>query len=237
MVDYTLFYDPEDGKMHKGYGREEREQLVDVKIGEAVEMDGFSGNGKELILNGFKFETKADIALVVPGDTTIVLESGENTLRVLPEGPDANVAALYTKGNLTITGGEGKLICDATFTTKETTLWTRCICCRYGDLTISGGYIEAHCGSCSRNGGAIYAGGRLYGGENGEQENGAITITGGTIIGNSIPQTIRATNTKLTIGPNSVVENAVEFAGSEEEWHGDCLAQADTSKDVKIYFK
>ncbi len=236
MNDYTLFYLPDDGKMHRGRGREEKEQLVDVEIGEVIEMEGFRGNGKELILTGLVFETSADIALVVPGDTTIVLESGTSVLRVLPDGPNANTATLYTKGNMTITGGEGTLLCDATHTTKETTLWSRCICCRYGDLTITGGHIEAHCGPCSRNAGAIYAGGRLFGGENGEQENGAITITGGTVIGASIPQTIRATNTKLTLGPNSVVENAVEFSGSAEEWHGDCLTQADTAKDVVISF-
>ena len=51
------------------------------------------------------------------------------------------------------------------------------------------------------------------------------------------PQTVRATNGKLTIGPNSVVENAVEFAGSEEEFHGDCLSMEDETRDVIVSFK
>jgi len=51
------------------------------------------------------------------------------------------------------------------------------------------------------------------------------------------PQTVRAANNKLTIGPNSVVENAVEFAGSEEKFHGDCLSMADETKDVVVSFR
>ncbi|MGM9606563.1 MAG: hypothetical protein ACI3XJ_03550 [Oscillospiraceae bacterium] len=236
IKNYTLFYNAEDCKMYAGSCREEKETLVDVEIGEAVEIDGYRGEGNNLILTGLHFETSADIALVVPGGTTIVLESGTSILRVLPDGPNANTATLYTKGNLTFSGGEGTLINDATHTSVETTLWSRCICARYGNITITGGRIEAYCGPCSRNAGAVYAGGRLFAAEYGEQENGAITITGGTVIGSSIPQSIRATNTKLTIGPNSVVENAVEFAGSAEEWHGDCLAQTDVSKPVVIRF-
>lgn len=235
-ANYTLFYNAEDGKMYAGSCREEREALVDVQIGDAVEIDGYRSEGNKLILTGLQFETTADIALVVPGGTTIVLESGTSILRVLPDGPNANTATLYTKGNLTFTGGEGTLINDATHTTVESTLWSRCICARYGDILIEGGHIEALCGPCSRNAGAVYAGGRLFCVENGAEENGAITITGGTIIGASIPQSIRATNTKLTIGPNSVVENAVEFSGSEQEWHGDCLAQVDVTKPVVVRF-
>lgn len=237
VADYTLFYSWEDGKMHKGKGREEKEKLVDVEIGEVVEMDGFRGKGSTLVLTGFEFTTSADIALVVPGGTTIVLESGTSALRVVPSGPNANTATLYTKGDLTITGGEGTLLNDATHTTVETTLWSRCVCCRYGNLTVTGGRLEAHCGPCSRNAGAFYAGGRLFAAEYGEQENGAITITGGTLVGWSMPQTVRATNTKLTIGPNSVIENALEFSGSAEEFHGDCLTPADQSKDVVVSFR
>lgn len=237
IANYTLFYNAEDGKMYAGSCREEKEALVDVQIGSAVEIGGYRAEGKRLVLTGLQFRTSADIALVVPGGTTIVLESGTSTLQVLPDGPNANTATLYTKGDLTFTGGEGTLINDATHTSAETTLWSRCICARYGNILIEGGHIEALCGPCSRNAGAVYAGGRLFAAERGEQENGAITITGGTVIGSSVPQSIRATNTKLTIGPGSVVENAVEFAGSEEEWHGDCLAQADVSKPVVIRFQ
>lgn len=236
VANYTLFYRPEDGKMYAGTCREEKEALVDVQIGDAVMIDGYRGEGLNLILTGLEFETTADIALVVPANTHIILESGTSILRIRPEGPNANTATLYTKGNLTFSGGEGTLINDSTYTKKETTLWSRCICARYGDITITGGRIEAYCGPCSRNAGAVYAGGRLFGGENGENENGAITITGGTVIGASIPQSIRATNTKLTIGPNSVVENAVEFSGCAEEWHGDCLAQVDVTKPVIVRF-
>lgn len=237
IKDYTLFYSAEDGKMHKGHCREEKERLVGVEIGEAVEIGGFRGEGSTLVLAGFEFTTSADIALVVPGGTTIVLESGVSSLTVVPDGPDANTATLYTRGDLTITGGEGTLINDATHSSVETTLWSRCICCRYGNLTISGGTVIAHSGPCSRNAGGFYAGGRLFAKEYGEEENGAITITGGVVKGMAKPQTVRATNTKLTIGPHSVVENAVEFAGSEEEFHGDCLSMADETKDVVVSFR
>ena len=233
MENYTLFYCG-DGTFRRGSCREEREQLVDVQLGGTVAPAGIRGEGSTVTMTGFTFETSADIALVVPGGTTLVLERGVSTLRIVPAGPDANTAALYSSGDLTITGGEGTLVCDATATSAETTLWSRCICARYGDLTITGGHIVAHCGPCSRNAGAVYAGGRLFGGEN---EHGAITITGGTVRGMSKPQTIRATNTLLTIGPNSVVENAQEFAGSAEEFHGDCLSMADETSDVVVFFR
>lgn len=233
MENYTLFYCG-DGTFRKGVCREERERLVDVQLGERIAPSGIRGEGSVVTMTGFTFETTADIALIVPGGTTLVLESGVSTLRIVPAGPDANTAALYASGDLTITGGTGTLICDATATAVETTLWSRCICARYGDLAITGGSIVAHCGPCSRNAGAVYAGGRLFGGEN---EHGAITITGGTFRGSSIPQTIRATNTLLTIAPNSVVENAKEFAGSDEEFHGDCLSMRDETRDVVIFFR
>ncbi len=235
--DYTLFFNPEDGKMHKGHAREEKEKLVDVEIGEAVEMKGFRAEGNVLYFTGFEFTTSADIALVVPGGTRIHLVDGVSKLMVVPDGPNANTATLYTKGDLEISGDRGTLINDATHSTPETTLWSRCICCRYGNLTISGGTVIAHSGPCSRNAGAFYAGGRLFAAEYGEEENGAITITGGKVIGMAKPQTVRATNTKLTIGPRSMVENAVEFAGSEEEFHGDCLSMKDETKDVIVSFK
>lgn len=237
IYDYTLFYDSLDCRIHKGKCREDKERLVDVEIGEVVEIAGFRGEGSTLVLTGLEFTTSADIALVVPGNTTIVLESGVSSLTVIPAGPNANTATLYTKGDMTITGGKGTLINDATHTSVETTLWSRCICCRYGNLSIKGGTIIAHSGPCSRNAGAFYAGGRLFANEYGEEENGAITITGGLIKGMAKPQTVRATNTKLTIGPHSVVENAVEFSGSEEEFHGDCLSMADETRDVVVSFK
>ncbi len=237
VFDYTLFYNSEDGLMHKGKCREEKERLVDVEIGEAVEIGGFRGEGSTLVFTGFEFTTSADIALVVPGGTTIVLESGVSTLMVVPAGPDANTATLYAKGDITITGGEGTLVNDATHSSPETTLWSRCICCRYGNLTVTGGKVIAHSGPCSRNAGAFYAGGRLFAAEYGEQENGAITITGGELCGMAKPQVVRATNTKLTIGAGSIVENAVEFAGSDEEFHGDCLSMKDDTKDVVIRFR
>ncbi len=236
VKNYTLFYHAGDGKLHQGSCREEREALVDVCIGEPVEIAGYRGEGRKLILTGLQFETSADIALVVPADTTVVLESGVSLLKVHAKGPEANVAALYVKGNLTIDGGEGRLICDTTSTTAENCLWSRCVCVRYADLTITGGHLEAYCGSCSVRAGALYAGGRLFSGDNGESENGAITITGGSVTAAAVPHTIRATNTKLTIGANSLVENSGEFAGSAEEWHGDYLAQADPAKPVVIRF-
>lgn len=237
IPNYTLFYNAEDGKMHAGSCREENEALVDIDIREPVEIAGYRGEGRTLILTGLEFETSADIALVVPADTTLVLESGVSILKVDPASPVANVAILYVKGNLTITGGEGRLICDATSTRAETCSWSRGICVRYADLTMTGGQLEVYCGDCSVRAGALYAGGRLFSGENGENENGAITITGGRVTAAAAPHTIRATNTKLTLGPHSVVENSNEFSGSAEAFHGDYLAQADPAKPLAIHFE
>lgn len=219
--------------MHAGTGREDKEVLVDVNVGDVVEIEGYRGEGLTLTLTGLQFETTADIALVVPGGTTIVLEGGENHLAVQALGADANAAVLYSQGDLTITGGEGKLICDATKTVADNCTWSRGICARYGDLTITGGYVEVHCGDCSRRAGAYYAGGRLYGGD---AQKGAITISGGTLMGTSIHNVIRATEDLLTIGAGSKVENSNEFSGSAEEWHGSFVDQADKSKPVVISF-
>jgi hypothetical protein len=237
IANYTLFYNAEDGKLHAGSCREENEALVDVSVGEVVDISGYRGEGKRLVLTGLTFETSADIALVVPADTTIVLESGVSTLKVDPTSPTANVAILYVKGDLTITGGEGKLICDASCTKAENCSWSRGICVRYADLTVTGGELEVYCGDCNVRAGALYAGGRLFSSENGESENGAITITGGRVTAAAVPHTIRATNTKLTIGPNSIIENSNEFAGGAETFHGDYLAQADPAKPVVICFQ
>jgi len=232
--DYTLFYCVEDGKLHKGSCREENEVLQDIVMGEVVEMDGYHASGLELTLTGLQFETTADIALVLPGDATIVLESGISRIQVHARGPEANVAAVYTNGDLTITGGDGTLICDTTSTTAENCLWSRCICARYGDLTISGGNLEAYCGQCSVRAGAVYAGGRLFGGE---RQRGAITITGGRVSACAVPHTIRATNDKLTIGKGSIIANSGEFSGSAEQWHGSYLAQVDLTKNIEISFE
>lgn len=233
VKDYTLFYNAEDGKMYAGTCREDKEVLVDVNVGDVVEIDGYRGEGLTLTLTGLDFETTADIALVVPGGTTIVLESGQSRLAVHGRGADANAAVLYSKGDMTITGGEGKLLCDATKTVADNCTWSRGICARYGDLTISGGYVDVRCGDCSRRAGAYYAGGRLYGGD---QQKGAITITGGTLVGTSIHNVIRATEDLLTIGAGSKVENSNEFSGGPEEWHGSFIDQADKSKPVVITF-
>lgn len=230
---FTLFYNEEDGKMHAGTCREDKEVLVDVLIGDVVEIKGYRGDGKTLFLSGLDFETTADIALVVPGGTNIVLESGENRLSVLAQGEDANAAVLYSQGDMIISGGEGKLLCDASKTRAENCTWSRGICARYGDLTISGGCVEVRCGDCSRRAGAYYAGGRLYGGAN---QKGAIIITGGNLIGTSIHNVIRATENQLTIGAGAKVENSNEFTGSTEEWHGSFIDQADKEKPVIITF-
>lgn len=52
------------------------------------------------------------------------------------------------------------------------------------------------------------SGGRLYGGD---QQKGAITITGGTVAGTSIHNVIRATEGQLTFGPGSKVDNSDNF--------------------------
>jgi hypothetical protein len=229
-ANYTLFYSSEDGKLYRGSCREEKEALVDVNIGETAELDGYSGDGFTLTLSGFRFETTADIALVVPGGTVLVLGESENLIRVRTDRPEANVAVLYSRGNLTITGEEGTLICDAATTACT---WSRGICARFGDLSISGGIIRVTCGACSVRAGAVYAGGRLFGGEN---QKGAITITGGSISASSLPESIRATERQLTIGAGSMVTNAKEFSGSEEIWHGSCLSQIDTDELVTVSF-
>lgn len=233
VENYTLFYNAKDGKLHTGTCREENEVLVDVSVGDVVEIDGYCGDGLKLTLTGLEFETTADIALVVPGGTTIVLESGVSHLIAQAKGENANAAVLYSQGDMTIAGGEGKLIVDASKTSAENCTWSRGICARYGDLTITGGSVDVRCGGCSRRAGAYYAGGRLFGGD---QQKGAITITGGTLAGMSIHNVIRATEDQLTIGAGAKVENSNEYAGGPEEWHGSFIDQADKSKPVVITF-
>lgn len=230
---YTLFYCAEDGKMHVGTCREENEVLVDVSVGDVAEIGGYRGEGLTLTLTGLDFETTADIALVVPGNTVIVLESGESRLAIHGRGADANAAVLYSKGDMTITGGQGKLICDATKTVADNCTWSRGICARYGDLTITGGCLEVKCGECSRKAGAYYAGGRLFGGD---QQKGAITVTGGTLVGTSIHDVIRATENQLTLGAGAKVTNSDQVSTCTEAWHGSFVAQADKSQPVVIAF-
>lgn len=234
LVNYTLFYNAEDGKMYAGTCREEKEVLVDVSIGNAVELEGYHGDGLTLTLTGLNFQTTADIALVVPEQTTIILESGESRLSVYPKDQQANVAVLYAAGDMTIKGGDGKLVCDASNTREENCSWSRGICVRYGDLTICGGDVEVYCGLCSRRAGAFYAGGRLYGGD---RQKGAITITGGTIVGTSVHNVIRATEGRLTLGAGAQVENSNECSGGNEAWQGSFINQADQSKPLKITFR
>lgn len=231
---YTLFYHAEDGKMYSGTCHEDKEILTDIKIEHEIEIEGYRGDGLTLTLFGIDFETTADIALVVPGGTTIVLESGENRLCVLAQGDEANAAVLYSQGDLNITGGEGKLLCDASKTSSNNCTWSRGICARYGDLAISGGCVEVRCGDCSRRAGAYYAGGRLYGGD---KQKGAITITGGTLVGTSMHNVVRATENQLTIGAGSKVDNSNEFSGSTEVWHGSFLDQADCQKPLVVSFE
>lgn len=233
IENYTLFYNEKDGKMYAGTCREEKEVLTDISIGDPAEVAGYCGDGLTLTLTGLEFETTADIALVLPENATLVLERGVSRLVVHAQGPEANVAALYVKGNMTITGGTGRLICDTTSTMEENCLWSRGVCVRYGDLTQTGGHLEVYCGTCSVRAGALYAGGRLFGGEN---QHGAITMTGGSFAGVAVPNTVRATNELLTIGPGAIVENSDEYAGSDQVWHGSYLNQKDPEKPVVVRF-
>ena len=113
IVNYTLFYSAEDEKLRAASCREEKEVLCDVRIGEVADVTGYEGHGNKLILKGLEFETTADIALVVPGGTEIVLAEGENLLKVDARGPEANVAALYSRGDLAISGSNGSLTWQA----------------------------------------------------------------------------------------------------------------------------
>lgn len=227
IKDYTLCYCHEDGKMHIGRGcGEEQEKFIGEITDEIAEVAGYVGKGSVLCLKDFTFATSADLALAVPGGTTIVLE-GNNDLSVVNDREDANVGVLYISGDLTIEGGGSFYIHADT----ERGLWSRAVCARAGDLTINGGKIVANGGRAKKSCG-LYAGGRLWI-EIGEK--GKITLNGGSISVMAGRNAVRAAEGKLTVAPGAVVENAQEYVAGGV-WVGDCLSPVDDAQPLKVTF-
>lgn len=230
IYDYTLCYQTEDGKLHVGRGcGEEKEKFIGEITDEIADVAGYIGEGNVLHLKDFKFATCADLALAVPGGTTIVFE-GENDLSVVNDCEDANVGVLYSGGDLTLSGGDADTLLIHADT--EQGLWSRAVCARAGDLTVTGGKITANGGHAKKSVG-LYAGGRLW---IDIGDKGKITLTGGAVSIKAGRNSIRAAEGKLTIAAGAKVENAQEFSGTGEEFHGDCLSPVDEMVPLSVSF-
>ncbi|MCI2048828.1 MAG: hypothetical protein LKJ76_03805 [Lachnospiraceae bacterium] len=239
VENYTLCYRPSDGKLIVGFEcTEQKEKFTGLFTDRIADIRGYSGQGSNLTLTDFTFTTTADIALYVPGGTTIRF-AGNNKLTVEGGRPDANIAVLYADGDLTIKGGEtDHLRINAT---AMTGLWSRAVCARAGDLAIHGGCISAS-GGCAKKNCGLYAGGHLF---IDSRDKGKISITDGFIRAAAIPNAIRATEGGLSISAGAQIENAKEFPENDShsnnlittsDWTGDCLTQADDHQDLVICF-
>ncbi|MCD8106223.1 MAG: hypothetical protein LUF35_14830 [Lachnospiraceae bacterium] len=234
MEEYSLFYCPQDGKLHIGDScTEENEGLVGKISDEIYPSEDYQGDGENLTLHNFSFHTSADIALIVPHGTKIFLK-GKNELMVLNDRETANVAVLYSDGSMSISGDDdGELNCLAQ---TSQGLWSRCICARFGNLTIEGGTIYALAGNAGKCSG-IYAGGRFRF----VPDTGLIRITGGKVVAAAKTNAIRASEGKLCLDPprnyRSVVGNAREYTGSTGKWAGDTLTQTKIDMPVSITFE
>ncbi len=235
IMKYSLVYCPEDGKLHIGDAcTESNESLVGGMTDEVYESENYTGEGLCLMLDNFSFATSADIALVVPDKTTVYLK-GRNELRVVNDKGEANVAVLYSDGDMTITGDEdGEIICLPE--TKQG-LWSRCVCARFGDLKVEGGTICVFAGESKKSCG-LYAGGRF---RQVERMGGTIQITGGTVFASAKTNAVRASEGKLIVeapaGQQSVVVNAKEFAGGTETHTGSALTQKEGIAPLVITFR
>ncbi len=234
IMEYSLVYCPDDGKIHIGDAcTEENESLVGGMTDVIFQSENYEGDGLTLTLKDFCFYTSADIALIVPNGTTILLK-GENELKVVSDKDNANVGVLYSSGDMTITGDEDAKIKCLPMTKQG--LWSRCICARFGNLDVKGGNIYTLAGDAKKSCG-LYAGGHLF---RQVENSGRICITGGTVYASAKTNAIRATDGKLMIEPpegmQSVVINAKEYKGSSKKWAGDTVTQSDLSVPAVITF-
>lgn len=235
IMEYSLVYCAEDGKLHIGDAcTEENESLVGGMTDAVYESESYTGDGHCLTLDNFSFATSADIALVVPDKTTVYLK-GKNELRVVNDKGEANVAVLYSDGDMTITGDEdGEIVCLPQ--TKQG-LWSRCVCARFGDLKVEGGTICVFAGESKKSCG-LYAGGRF---RQVERMGGTIQITGGTVFASAKTNAVRASEGKLIVeapaGQQSVVINAQEFAGGAAAFTGSALTQEESIAPLVITFR
>lgn len=229
ICDYTLCYNQEDGKLHIGRCCGEEKELFSGDVtDEIAEVEGYEGHGSTLVLRDFTFATSADLALAVPGGTTIVLE-GKNDISVVNNKQDANVGVLYSSGDLTLDSkGAGSIYIHAE---TEQGLWSRAVCARAGDLTINGGAITANGGRARKSCG-LYAGGRLWI-EIGEK--GKISLNGGSVSVVAGKNAIRAAEGKLFVAAGACITNAQEYTGADA-WTGDCLSPIDDKQPVTISF-
>lgn len=230
IYNYTLCYNQQDGKMHIGRGCSEEKELFVGKItDEIANVKGYEGHGPVLVLRDFSFATSADLAMVVPDGTTIILE-GKSDLSVVNDKPDANVGVLYSRGDLSLDSKKaGSFYIHAE--TKQG-LWSRAVCARAGDLTINGGIITANGGRAKKSCG-LYAGGRLWI-EIGKK--GKISLNGGFVSVIAEKNAIRAAEGKLFISANASVTNAQECVNCKDAWIGDCLSPIDREKPVTVSF-
>lgn len=231
MIDFTLCYSHEDGKMHVGKNcTEEKEAFVGEITDEIYEADWYRGEGRILWLENCDLVSSADMAMMVPNDTEIRF-SGKNSIKVVTGREEANVSVLYCDGDLVLEGGPEDIL-DVRGETEEVALYSRAIMARFGNLTVNGGVIIALGGKAKKNAG-LYAGGHIY---HEVGEKGIITINAGHITATRImPAAYHKDVTHIAGG--SKVENALLYDGDGSYWQGPKLEPIDPKLPVVVSFE
>ena len=229
MNDFTICYDKTSGKLKKGIGcSEDKEQFIGTVSDEVLLLPGISADGDTVFLDGFTFETSADIAMAVPDGTKIVFR-GNNSISVRNDKSDANVGVLYSSGDLTLEGSAGSSLTVSADT--EQGFWNRAVCARAGDLIVNSGLVIAR-GGTSRKSCGLYAGGHLW---IDTGEKGKITVNGGELDIIAKTNAVRAAEGRLTLAAGAVVENVKEVIDITG-FKGDCLTAEDPEKPVRLHF-
>lgn len=228
MNDHTLVYRSSESCFHKGIScTEEQEKFAGEVTDEILQPENVKAQGKDLYFENFRFETTAQIALAVDDGCRLHF-SGENLLAVHNDIEGANVAVLYSSGDLNILG-EGKLTIDSDTSQGK---WSRGVCARAGDLLIDGPQLEISAYRAKRSC-CLYAGGRLWiqiG------EKGKITIESGSLSLKAGSDVIRAAQGKLKIAAGAAISNCNETSGSAEEFCGSALSPIDREQPVTVSF-
>ena len=129
-----------------------------------------------LTLNGVNFTTTAETAVILPAGAKIVLAEGTtNTIASSADNADMSYS-IYAADGLTIEGSGTLIVRSAKATLSSDDGESYGIYANNGDITISGGTIEATGGEASFCSSGIYAS------DANDPNGGNITISDGTVI-------------------------------------------------------
>lgn len=227
MVDYSLFYSIGDGKLHIAHGcKEENEQFYGIITNEVYEAEWYMGYGSTLEINDCFFETSAEMALIVPDNTTIYFR-GKNVIKVISDHQDANSAVIYSWGNLTLHGNHGASL--EVYGETEKGLYCRAICARRGNLTVNGGTITA-IGEKARKNCGIYAGGRI---PYDDEDRGFLFIISGKVSATRYISSETKPD-RMWIAPGADVTNALGYSEADGIWKAHKIEPAEPGKPITI---